>query len=354
MMSRSLIKLALFVLPPLLLLGVAALILSVRAEPAPQPTPIPSWLNANSETRIEMTAGSATRLYNFSAPSATRIKLDSGTPGFAFAAEVRDAAGQTIASFNNKLQPIQFTLAPDTYQIAVSASDPRKAGTVSLALGSAVIAPETLDGTAHQALDCHVTNTRTTDLLVRTAPADTYAVLGFLPVDGALAALGRTDNNWVSVNYMERQGWIAGAVATLDGDCNALPVVRNPAIPDAPNDAGSFLVQVDRDGSGSFRNAISFPSGDTSDVVWVQVINLYSAPPNNYREFVLTLDCVGEGSEFVRWGSVSSPTLRCGSSIVLPFMITSAQQPLIIQLPARSRQSYVQYRLNVLPADAVG
>ncbi len=359
-MPRSSIKIALLSLPLFLLMGIAVLIVSACAVPAPSappaPTIIPTWLPDNSETRVDMKPGSAAYLYSITAASATPLKLTNQTPGFAFAAQIHDAAGKMVADFDNQLQDIQFTLAPQTgaYQINIASSDPKASGSVSLALGSAVIAPQPLNETAFSAPNCHVINDASVNVLVRTAPADQYGILGLLPAKGSLAVLGRTDNNWYTVDFAERQGWIVGNAVDLNGDCKSVPLVHNPAIPTAPADAAASLLDVDRDGSGSFSDAISAPDGDSSDLIWVRIINLDTHPPNNYREFALSLDCKGTGVEAVRWGSAYEPNLQCGASIVLPFLIGSAQQPIAVLLPAGSHQSYIQYTLSVQPADAVG
>ncbi len=357
MIPRSLIKHALFVIPAILLVGIALLLF--LPHPTAQPEALATWLPANSETRVDFsgsTASSVTRLYNFTAPTATRLKLDSTSPGFAFAAEIRDAAGQTIAAFTDKLQSVQVTLAgdPGQYQIALTAADTKANGTIALALGSAVIASQAVDGTTLRAANCRADNGGAASVLIRSAPADQYAVIGLLPLNAALPVIGHTDNDWIMVDFNEQQGWITGALITMTGDCAGVPSVHNPAIPSAPADADALLVQVDRDASATLHQSISTPNGDTSDLIWVRAINLDSAPPNNYREFVLTLDCHGEGSDNLRWGSAYQPTLRCGDSLVLPFIVSGAQHPITVLFPAGSRQSYADYDLSVLPTDAVG
>ncbi len=350
-MGRSWIRLALSAL-------ISLLILSACAAPpaAPTPTPIATLLTDNSETRVDFSPGSAPRLYNFPAASTTRLKLNSRTPGFAFTAEIHDAVGRMVAAFGSQLQDVLVTLEPSSgfYQIALAAADPLKVGTVSLALGNAVIAPATLDGAALRALDCRVANASGADILVRSAPAAQFAVLGLLAPSGALPVIGRTDDNaWYTVAFSERRGWVRGDVIALDGDCATLSVVRNPTIPDAPADAEAFLMQIDRDASGAFRQTISAPSGDTADLIWVRIINLDTNPPNNYREFTLTLDCQGTGVGAVRWGSAYQPGLVCGASVVLPFLSGSAQQPISVQFPPGSRQSYIEYTLRVQLPGAV-
>jgi hypothetical protein len=160
--------------------------------------------------------------------------------------------------------------------------------------------------------------------------------------------IGRTDNDWYSISFAERQGWVAGDVIALDGDCDALPVLRNPTIPDAAADMPAVLIDVDRDASGTLDGEISAPGGDTNDTIWVRVINLDTRPPNNYREFTLTLACDGTGTEYVRWGEPANPSLRCGDSVTLPFLSGQAQTAIFVTLPTGSRQSYVTYRLNVV------
>lgn len=351
-MGRSWIRLALGALTSLLILSACA------APPStPIPTSIPTLLADNSETRVDLMPGSPSHLYNFPAASATRLKLDSRTPGFAFTAEIHDAVGKTVAAFGSQLQDVLVTLSPSNgfYEIAVSSADPLKVGTVSLALGNAVIAPATLDGTALRAVDCRVSNSAGADAIVRSAPTAQFAILGLLTPSGSLPVMGRTDDSaWYTVAFAERRGWLRGDVVSLAGDCASLPVVRNPTIPDAPVDAEAFLMQVDRDASGTFQQTISAPNGDTSDLIWVRVVNLDTNPPNNYREFALTLDCQGTGVSAVRWGSAYQPTQVCGASVVMPFLSGSAQQPISVQFPPGSRQSYVEYTLRIQPPAAVG
>ncbi len=348
------IKMALFTLPPLVLLAVAGLILSLRAAPAAPAAALPTWLPANSQTNVQLTPGSAPLLYSFNLTGATRVKLDTSSPNFGFAAEIHDSAGQMVAAFHERLQTVQFTLASGLYQLVVSGVDPKQMGTVSLALGDAVIAPQALDGAAQHVLDCQITNTSPADVLVRSAPAAQYAVLGTLTQKGALAALGRTDNGWFSIAFGERQGWIRSDVVTPSGNCGSLPVVHNPAIPVAPVDVPAYLLQVDRDGSGVFTQAISTPDGDHDDLIWVRVINLYTEPPNNYRQFVLTLDCRGERTDYLRWGSPYAPTHRCGESITLPFLTGDEQQPISVLFAPGSPQNYVDYQLRVELPKSVG
>jgi hypothetical protein len=319
-----------------------------------------TWVPNAADTHVSFMPGDSERFYRFNADPADRtlLKLNSETPGFAFAAEVRNNAGDMVAAFGAVLEQVQIELAPaeGLYQVAVAPADATRSGTVTLSVGDTqatavrtnvayvpVIAPR-----------CSVVNPNAADVLVRSAPADTFAMLGTLSTSTALPALGRTDDGWVAVNYAERQGWLRGEVTALSGDCTTLPLLLNPTIPSAPEDSAVYSLEVDRDGEGSFHEVISGPQGDRSDLIWISVVNLYTEPPNNFREFTLTLNCEGSALDAVRWGSAYSPSLVCGQSVNAPFMHDASQQPFVVLLPEGSRQSYAQYTLSVTPAGGVG
>jgi len=201
---------------------------------------------------------------------------------------------------------------------------------------------------------CKLTNTQPTYAILRTAPADQYALLGLIPPRGMIDAIGMTSSGWYAVNYGERLAWISSAAVTGDAATEAeyqrLPTLRNPIIPNAPRDAYMHVINVDRDGDARYVNAISTPDGDTRDLLMVVVINLFSEPPNNYRERVISLNCIGEGSDYVRWGVSTRPTLRCGDMITLPFLINNHRQTFAVTFTPNAPQSYVEYELSVLQA----
>ena len=312
------------------------------------------------DTRISLRPGDSQRLYRFHAQrdDVTLLKLDSETEGFAFAAEVRNTAGSTIALLNGALGSVEIELAPSEgeYEVAVASADPERTGTMRLSLDGGAVTPTEVSAayTPLVAPRCSALNRTDADLLVRSAPTDAFAILGTLSPSATLPALGRTDSGWISVNYAERQGWLRADMTILQGECVALPRVLDPTIPSAPADVQVYGLEVDRDGDGMFRDMISTPEGDTSDLIWISVVNLHTQAPHNYREFTLSLNCEGAGLEAVRWGSAYNPTLSCGQSVVVPFIHGASQQPFAVMLPEGSRQSYVQYTLFVTPGGSVG
>lgn len=317
-------------------------------------------LPAFSNTRVNFAPGEDRRLYRFNAHPTdfTLLRLDSETPGFVFAAEIQNQDGEIVGLFNGVLENVQIDLPPDDglYQVAVVSVDPERSGTVTLSVTSVQLHEVSAAPIYNPVVapPCSIINTTPADVLVRSAPSDNFAMLGTLPPATTLPALGRTDDGWFAVNFAERQGWLRADVAAPQGDCAALPSILNPTIPSAPEDVAAYAIEIDRDGEGLFREVISYPQGDTNDLLWVSIINLHTEPPNNYREFTLTLNCEGSGLEAVRWGLAYAPNMTCGQSVVMPFINGANQQPFSITLPQGSRQSYVQFSLSVTPAGSVG
>lgn len=198
---------------------------------------------------------------------------------------------------------------------------------------------------------CEIASVDAAALLVRTGPGVDYAPLTALSAGMRIPAIGRTSTGWLVGAVDERQGWVAQTSAGLTGDCTALPVLLDPTLTIAPADAAAEVLEIDRDGGGVYEQVISIP-GDRIDIVWVSMINLYSQPPNNLREVVITLECAGVGLERVRWGTAYAPEHTCGAIMRIPFLFGLSQQPLAILLPETGPQSAVHFRLVVRQADA--
>jgi len=229
-------------------------------------------------------------------------------------------------------------------QSAICAADRVSATTLGASAPNAT--PPPISDAPKLAPQCIISSAVEGDVIVRSYPGAQFAELGFLNSD--LTALGATDDGWVTVGYGERRGWLRSENLRFAGVCDSLPTVRNPMIPTAASDAEVFAVQIDRDNEGSFRNSISTPDGDVNDLLWVTIINLYNQPPNNMREFTLTLECNGTNTDSVRWGwAYRAPTMHCGEAITIPFMIGNSQQPFTITFAPNSPQSYIDYTLHI-------
>jgi len=199
-----------------------------------------------------------------------------------------------------------------------------------------------------QMVPCNVTPASTVNVNVRSGPGTTFPVIGSLAVGSSLLVSGRSDNDWYTVTAGGQQGWVSGSVVTLNGLCDELalaaPTPLPTPLPIAPYDTGTFSLVADRDGGNQVSEVISYPDGDRADLIEVDVANLYFQPPDNYREFALSLQCTGTGAEFVRWGAPENPMLACGSSITLPFLYDYSAQTLAVTLP--QGPGYVSYTLS--------
>jgi hypothetical protein len=359
--SHSKTVLTLTLIAIVLITFVVLIFLVLRPTLNPPPTPpvvAPNWIAPNSETQVSLIPGTGERVYAFgaSATQPTLLSLRANQHGFTFAARVRDDSGATVATFENGLQVAAVALAPreGSYQLALSSTQSDISGMVIVAIGSAAAAqgnpPATILSKA--APPCQLTTNSANAVIIRSAPSTDYEVLAGLQVGSFLPVLGRTDDNWYAVNYNERQTWMAGDAVALVGSCDSVPRLINPTIPNAPVDPDVYLLEVDRDGSGLIRDALSTPQGDSNDIVWVRAINLYTQAPNNYREFTLTLNCTGIGAQYLRWGSPYEPTLGCGDTVTLPFLFDLNQQPLAVVFEANTPQSYVEYMLTINSAAA--
>ncbi len=121
------------------------------------------------------------------------------------------------------------------------------------------------------------------------------------------------------------------------------------ALPIALPDTEGFSFGFDRDSGGLFNETLSFPFGDMSDTLVVNVNNLTDSPPNNYRNVQLTLVCDGSGIENLRWGTPGDTTRLCNMSMEVPFLQGLAGQPIVVTLADASTAAYVRYTLYAIP-----
>ena len=114
---------------------------------------------------------------------------------------------------------------------------------------------------------------------------------------------------------------------------------------DAPYDEDYELVLPFYAGT-TFTEQISFPGGDTTDIIAVSVEGFNTL--NTRTEYSFRLDCVGNGTEAVAWGfDPTNPDIGCDDSAVIVFTEESNDQRIIVTLPEGSRQALVYYTLVV-------
>lgn len=232
-----------------------------------------------------------------------------------------------------------------------------------------------------------------TGVNVRSGPGTEYnppigSLIGTAPVTG------QTGTGWYQISYNGQTGYVASSVVTLTGNCANVQTVTGPppsqgttttttsptAIPTtttgdtapptattagdttpptatppptqavqiAPPTAAQLNWTLNRDSGGQFTGSVSNPEGNTSDRIRVTVDGLSNQPPNNFRQFTITLVCNGTNTSNLRWGTggPSSPTnLQCGGSINITHTNDSNQTFININMTGGSSPGYVSYTL---------
>lgn len=118
-------------------------------------------------------------------------------------------------------------------------------------------------------------------------------------------------------------------------------------MPTAPPDADQLNWTLDRNAGGQFSDAVSFPSGDTTDRIRVTVDGLNNQPPNNFRRFQFTLVCTGTNTQNLGWGTggpAAGTGLSCGGSLQQVFTNDSNQLFINVRITSGD-PSYVQYTI---------
>jgi hypothetical protein len=97
--------------------------------------------------------------------------------------------------------------------------------------------------------------------------------------------------------------------------------------------------------SRSFADDVSLPEGDTSDVIVIRMDGLRQPV-----DYLLTLSCSGQGTEFIVWSARRiSPQTGCGRGVQVTFSPDNSQIIVDIGFAANARPSYVRYNLDIAP-----
>jgi uncharacterized protein YraI len=335
-------------------------------------TGISIGLEPNNPTLVSFPLIAASQIYAFSADSTlpTQITLSPITPNLDYTAELRDSSGNMVATLiGSNLTNAMLTVAPGqglyevaiksekqdsigmlSVQVARSTSNPittttafKSASTINPAMNTALqpvaYIPNTLETT------CAARSSVANNVNIRSGPGTTYAVIGMLANGATILVTGQSAAGWFQVESGEETGWVSGSVVALEGQCSALPDVTPTGGQNTVAQAGVFDLKVDRDGWGNVSNQLIYSDVNRRHLILLAVTNMTSDPPDNYREFTLTLLCNGTGVDYIRWGAPENPTRSCGGSVVMPITMTYNQQWIAVTLPDASAYSDVHYTL---------
>lgn len=348
-------------------IGVMLMITSCQSSPADS---ISMWLQPNTATTVSFPLMAASQIYSFTADpvNPTQLSLLPITSNLVYSAEIRDSRGSIVATVGgSSIRNANLLFAPssDVYAVTIKTNNVSQQGMLSVEVASGVPAATSIDAvnalsdsstfqpisaaSIAQMNSCTLTNNAALNVNVRNGPGLNYAVIGSLASRASLVVRGRA-NGWLEADYNGQMGWVSERVVGVNGNCANLPdlsasIVQAKAV---PTNSDTFELLIDLNSWGSFSETLA--SNDTSlrDTVRFEVANLSPMPPDNYREFMLLLQCSGNGVEHVRWGAPELPTLHCGDSIVIPFTPDYDAQLIAITLPDSSGMSQISYTLTAM------
>jgi hypothetical protein len=143
------------------------------------------------------------------------------------------------------------------------------------------------------------------------------------------------DYSWYQVSFDDQLGWVSGLIdaSEVEGDCRAIPVAVYPppntpptAIPTptetptpvqppeaSPDDSSNGVLAVPLDGQAQASDLVSYPDGDTEDVVVYDVSGLDTDPtaPGGRANLQIDLLCSGMGAEYIQF-VIDGQTYTCG------------------------------------------
>ncbi|MEZ4667083.1 MAG: SH3 domain-containing protein [Anaerolineae bacterium] len=335
-------------------------------------TSISSWLDLGNPTLVSFPLTAAAQSYSFSADPGllTQITLTSITPDLPYSANVHDSSGKLIASLvGGDLRDATLTVAPGSglYAVDIKTDNHDLIGMLSVQLNRSAAAPSslspasfknTLNTTASIPFQsvanlssapkttCAARSSVANNINIRSGPGTNFGVIGMLAVDTTIAVVGQTSTGWYQVEAEDGGGWVSASVTELEGQCVGLLNVVPSNQDDSTAQAGIFNLQVDRDGWGNVSNHLVYSDLNRRHLILLAITNMSANPPDNYREFTLTLLCNGTGTDYVRWGAPESPTQICGSTAVIPVTTAYNQQWIAVTLPDTRGLSNVNYTLT--------
>lgn len=319
-------------------------------------------LQPDSPTMVSFPLLAASQIYAFTADTQQpiQISLVPITHNLSYTAELRDDRGTVMATVSsNAIQNAVLTVAPGDqhYQVAIKSDNTNVQGMLSMQVArtpatstdavvraasvqSPIIVPfqaATVPST-NAYVPCSASSSTGVSVNLRSGPGIDFGIVGTLVYGTALTVSGQSQNGWYQVVDNGQYVWVSGSVTTLAGDCQSLPDMTPPNL----NTGTSKLVIADN-GWGSFNKNIN--STDINPNHLIVVTDPLLGANQRYEEFTLTLICSGNGADNLRWGAAEKPTLKCGSSVVLPMTGSYQQQVIAVTLPYSSISSTVQYTL---------
>jgi len=301
--------------------------------------------------------------YSFAAnPTASSdITIASNTPGFGFTAQISDSDGTIIAVVDAGVERAVFTVPAGTlsYEITIRAADPATTGEIAVSVTGAGVSPTTdaqpagqpTQATVALPTDQCVAVPGAAGANVRSDPGETYDPIGGVAATGYVQILGQ-NNGWYAVNYFGDTGWVASTVVTANGPCGEIPFLaygeQQPEVtetpeatesaemteepemtetvemteePDVTEEANQAQVapedidqtgeiNIKQSGTQTMTGNISYPTGDTQDVVNFAITGFDSV--TTFGDIQYTLFCNGDATNIS--ASLGNTGIACNAT----------------------------------------
>jgi hypothetical protein len=188
--------------------------------------------------------------FNVAPGEAVTLHLNSLTPGFNFAAQIYNGAGQLVAALGGPgIQTEALTICGNStlYEVIVGAADTSSQGAVALtvqhnAAGNCAAAPQDTSGIPPTLVSvgstivpqgvCSATNIKPNVINLRRGPSVFFNIVGQLDLNASVPVTGRSvDGQWYTAMDGTRQVWVAANVVGLNGPCQNLPTIQAPPPP---------------------------------------------------------------------------------------------------------------------------
>jgi len=318
-------------------------------------------LQPDSPTIVSFPLMAASQIYAFTADAQVplQVSLVPITHDFTYTAELRDERGGVMATVSSSaIQNAILTVGPGSqrYAVAIKSDNTNLQGILSMQVARANISntvPEAVRAGGQSPIvvpyqpvaasipndplaPCSASSSTGVNVNLRSGPGMNFGVVSALVYGTALTVSGKSNNGWYQVVDNGQVLWVAESVTTLAGDCkNLLDVTPQTA------NSGTVQLSIADSGWGSLNDNITSMVGSADDLIIV------TAPTvgQSYQEFTLTLVCSGSGADSLRWGAAEKPTLKCGSSVVVPMTANYRQQMIAVTLPISTVYNTVQYTL---------
>ena len=320
-------------------------------------------LQADSPTMVSFPLMAASQIYDFSADVQypMQISLVPITRDLAYTAELRDDHGSVMATVASSIiQNAVLTVEPGSqhYQVAIKSDNMTLQGILSVKVGrtdaidsAAIIKAANVQTPIvvpyqpvaltipNASAPCSVSSSSGVSVNLRNGPGTEFGIVGTLVYGTALSLSGQSKNGWYQVVDKGQLVWVSSSVAALGGNCEALPDVTPMTL---SSNSGILQLVIADTGWGSFSDNIASTDANPNELITVSAPTLTAT--QRYQEFTLSLVCSGTGTETLLWGATENPTLKCGSSVVLPLTDSYPQQVIAVTLP-RIANNTVQYTL---------